>query len=315
MPEKTEPAAHDKAARTITVIVLTLLAITALRGYLPDAGGDPPPDQPAEAGPGSLIAVIAMLVVSVAVITIAVFAQASQRAAAPPPGEPPRTARERGVPIRWRTLLIIGAALTAWTLLVLLLMRWVPAVVLDEQTVPDTRADAASSAETTPDAEPPAGPYDGAVFAALLGTTVALFALAIVAALTGRRHAPAPAVPTEPAAPGPAAPAPDLARAAELGLAEMGDLSRDPRQAIIACYLAMERELEKSPGTTPRDSDTPTEVLARAIRSGAVDAGSATELVELFEEARFSPHLMNEGHRVDAVHALRQVQRQLQAAT
>ncbi|PRC48471.1 DUF4129 domain-containing protein, partial [Mycobacterium sp. ITM-2017-0098] len=107
----------------------------------------------------------------------------------------------------------------------------------------------------------------------------------------------------------------DLARAAELGLAEMGDLSRDPRAAIIACYLAMERELEKSPGTFPQDSDTPSEVLARAIEQQALPADSATALVDLFEEARFSPHVMNEGHRADAVEALQSVQRQLQGAT
>lgn len=314
MPEKTEPA-HDKAARTSTVIVLTLIAITALRGYLPDAGGTPPPDEPAEAGSGSLVAVIVMLVVSVAVIAIAVLAQSGQRAPAPAPGEWPRKARERGAPVRWRTLLIVGAALTAWTLLVLLLLRWAPDVVPGDSSAPGTPPDSPSGGETASEPEPRAGQHHGAVFTALLGTTIVLFALAIVAALTGRRHAAAPAAPAELAPPELAAPAPDLARAAELGLAEIGDLGRDPRQAIIACYLAMERELEKSPGTAPIDSDTPTEVLARAIRSRAVDADSATELVELFEEARFSPHVMNEHHRSDAMNALRQVRRQPQAAT
>ncbi|HEY9267681.1 MAG TPA: DUF4129 domain-containing protein, partial [Mycobacterium sp.] len=101
----------------------------------------------------------------------------------------------------------------------------------------------------------------------------------------------------------------------ELGLAEIGDRSRDPREAIIACYAAMERELEKSPGTTPQDSDTPAEVLARAVERHALRPDSATELVDLFEEARFSPHVMNEGHRADAVRALRLVQRELQGAS
>jgi Domain of unknown function (DUF4129) len=98
-----------------------------------------------------------------------------------------------------------------------------------------------------------------------------------------------------------------LVRAAELGLAEMADPSRDPREAIIACYAAMERELANVPGAAPQDFDTPTEVLARAVEHHALQADSAVQLVNLFEEARFSPHVMNEGHREDAVRVLRLV--------
>ena len=110
-----------------------------------------------------------------------------------------------------------------------------------------------------------------------------------------------PKLPTQPGA------AESLARAAEVGLAEIGDLSREPREAIIACYAAMERELTHVPGAVPLDCDTPSEVLARAVDRHALRAASATQLVELFEEARFSPHVMNEGHRDTAVDALRLV--------
>jgi hypothetical protein len=48
-------------------------------------------------------------------------------------------------------------------------------------------------------------------------------------------------------------------------------------------------------------------VLARAVDRHALHAESATQLVDLFEEARFSPHVMNEGHRDAAVDALRLV--------
>ncbi len=98
-----------------------------------------------------------------------------------------------------------------------------------------------------------------------------------------------------------------LARAAEVGLAEIGDLSREPREAIIACYAAMERELTRVPGAVPQDFDTPSEVLARAVDNHALRADSATELVELFEEARFSPHVMTEAHRDAAMRVLEQV--------
>lgn len=163
---------------------------------------------------------------------------------------------------------------------------------------------------------PPAPAEDGGVFGALVVAAITLFVLSAAATWIGRRRA-GTAVPPAPWADPPAGAAsaePDLARAAELGLVEIGDLSRDPREAIIACYLAMERELEKSPGTTPQDSDTPSEVLARAVERQALDAHSAAELVDLFQEARFSPHVMNESHRAGAVRALRLVQRDLQGA-
>jgi hypothetical protein len=65
----------------------------------------------------------------------------------------------------------------------------------------------------------------------------------------------------------------------------------------------------------PRDSDTPTEVLARAVEHHALHADSATELVDLFEEARFSPHLMNEGHRETAMRVLETVLTELPPRT
>ena len=120
-------------------------------------------------------------------------------------------------------------------------------------------------------------------------------------AATLTHDADAGSLPAEPLGPQ------DLARAAQRGLAEIGDLSREPREAIIACYAAMERELTHVPGAVPLDCDTPSEVLARAVAHHALNPDSATQLVELFEEARFSPHVMHEAHRDVAVDALRLV--------
>ena len=107
-----------------------------------------------------------------------------------------------------------------------------------------------------------------------------------------------------------------LARAAELGLAEVADLSREPREAMTAGYLAMERELEKAPDAIARNSDDPWEGLARAAETpGNFQAHSVIQLVDLFEEARFSAHVMTEGHRDDAVRALHQVLSELRASS
>ena len=75
----------------------------------------------------------------------------------------------------------------------------------------------------------------------------------------------------------------------------------------------MERELANVPGAAPQDFDTPTEVLVRAVEHRALHADNAAQLVNLFEEARFSPHVMNEGHREEAVNVLRLVLAELRS--
>jgi hypothetical protein len=300
--------------RTIAVIVLMTLATIALRGYLPGAQRPPDPADPG-AGSGSVVAVVVMLAVSIAVIAISILSQALRRPARPGSGEPQRQWRGSRGRLPWRSLAIATIVLLAWSLLLLLLMRWVSPTVLDDAPATDPGAPAPQPPdEAGGEQRPPPADDGGSVFAILATATIVLVLLSTAATVFGRRRtalSPPPAASATPKPP-PAA-EPDLARAAELGLAEMDDPDRDPREAIIACYLAMERELEKSPGTTPQASDTPSEVLARAIERHALQAGSATELVDLFEEARFSPHVMNESHRADAIRALRAVQRELQA--
>lgn len=305
----------DKAVvRTVGVLALTLFAVVALRGVVP--GAPPPSPETDPGGTRSLVAVVVMLVVSVAAIAVSVLARARQPRPPHAEGEPPRRDVGAGGAIPWRLLLIAGAALLGWLLIVALLMRWT-------STFDPPAPDAAP-----PPAQPPDAPGDtqtaapergggGSVFSLLMGTALALVLLSVVASITGRRRR-APVAPAATDGPAPGVPRqqrPDLARAAERGLAEVGDRSRDPREAIIACYLAMEQELGKSPGTVPQASDTPSEVLARAVARRVVHAGSAAQLVDLFEEARFSPHVMNEGHRDEAVRALQVVQHELQGAS
>lgn len=91
--------------------------------------------------------------------------------------------------------------------------------------------------------------------------------------------------------------------AAELELDSHGD---DTRAAIIAAYLAMERQLVAS-GTARQASDTPTDFLLRAVATSQVSRGAATRLTELFREARFSTHAMATTARADAARALARV--------
>jgi hypothetical protein len=221
--------------------------------------------------------------------------------------------------LTWRFLLITLGVVAAWLLLMVLISRL---GLFREfgQPVPGTQP---SNAPPTTAPAPPPRPEppesDGNVFGYLAAASVAFTLLiAVGTVVASRRRRP---VATLYAAAGelaerssPAA-TESLARAAELGLAEIGDLSREPRDAIIACYATMERELANVPEAAPRDFDTPTEVLARAVEHHALHADNAAQLVDLFEEARFSPHAMNEGHRDVAVRALRLVHAELAART
>ena len=300
--------------RVVAVIVLLIVAAAALHGYLPGAE-TPPRDRPTSSL-GSLFAVVAMLVVSMAIIVFAIITQSRHRPVSHGPGEPPRERSGERQPLTWRMILIAVAVVIAWLLLVALLSR-INAQLGIEQPPPDSGTPPSGAPQ--PPADRPEEPQPSSnVFSLLAGSTVLLMmAVFVGAAIAGRRQrhrAPMPVSSGDEYRPASMASGADpLARAAEVGLAEAGDLSREPREAIIACYAAMERELENSPDVVPRESDTPSEVLARAVEHHALRADSATELVDLFEEARFSPHVMSEEHRETAVRILRLVLAELRS--
>ncbi len=130
---------------------------------------------------------------------------------------------------------------------------------------------------------------------ALTGACAALVALVMVRRRRLRRRAgPGPA--------GVAGVAEDLSTAIERSLDELhGELG--PRQAVIAAYAAMELTLATH-GIPRAPAEAPLEYLARALAGLRVSAGPATALTELFEQARFSQHAVDERMREDAIQAL-----------
>jgi len=305
----------DKSTqRAIAVIALLILAAWALNGYLPGVERGAVHERP-PSSPWALYVDIALLAAAVAVMGIAIIARLRDRTARPPKtGSLPGGSGTIKRPT-WRFSLIALALIVGWLLMVMVLSRVAGPAAID---APETGPVTISEPSTPPpandvDEPPPTPPEPGAnVVSYLIPPMLVLLVLVVVgSAIVSRRQRRAATFysladdPGEPSA-SPAA-AQSLARAAELGLAEIGDLSREPREAIIACYAAMERELTYVPGAAPQDFDTPTEVLARAVDHRALHADSATQLVELFEEARFSPHVMNEGHRDVAVRVLQLV--------
>ena len=305
------PGIDKPTGRVVVLILLLILVAAALRGYLPAADGG----SRSEPGSGraALTFVIVALSPSVALMAFAMIARLRDpRAEAPSAG----TLSEmlgggKGRP-SWRVLLIGLGVIVAWLLVATLLARLVvPREVASSLPSADQSAPPPAPRPTAPPRQhPPDNP--GHTLEILLAYTVPLLIMIVVAAAVMARRRWRGAPPASVAAddvefPGPAEGSELLARAAELGLAEMTDLDREPREAIIACYAAMERDLANVPGAVPQDFDTPTEVLARAVAHGVLRADNAGQLVNLFAEARFSPHVMNEGHRELAVRVLRLV--------
>lgn len=315
----------DKAlGRVVAVLALLFVVAVALRGYLPGVG-HPHPDEPTHST-ASVIGVDTLLIVSVVIVGIGVISSLRRprpATASAPFALPGSFDGKLGwKPVR-RVLLIGLGALLVWLALVLLLSH-LQLLQLPDLPISDGPPNNAPGG-TPPTAVPPPAPMpvpppqpEHSVFGYLLATTVVMLLLGAAAVIVRRRRrTDEPQLPIDHVYdPLVAASTPEsLTRAAEFGLAEIGDRSRGPRESIIACYAAMERALADAPGAEPQDSDTPSEVLARAVEHHALHAGSATELVTLFAEARFSPHVMTERHREVAAEALRRVLAELRSLT
>jgi len=142
----------------------------------------------------------------------------------------------------------------------------------------------------------------------LLGAGAALAILAVGALVVAglwlrRRRRAAGAGSRQPAAPSP------LAVAVAAGTAALG-AAAGPREAIIACYAAMEATLAAA-GSPRRAADTPEELLMRAEGDGIIRTPAARRLTALFREARFSPHRLADAQRRAAQAALEEIGRDL----
>ena len=313
--------------RVVALIVLLFVMSLALRGYLPGSG-HPHSDKPASST-ASQVGIDTLLVVSVLIVAIA-FIASLRRPRTPAASAAFQLPGSFDGKLKWqsvrRLLLIGGGAFLAWLGILLVLsylqLLQLPVLPFSEPRQNSAPISAVPSPPPSPaPTQPPTAPrqQESSVFGYLLAATVVMLLLwAVGGAMVRRsRRGPEPLLPVadgpEPMV-GESTPE-SLTRAAEFGLAEIGDRSRGPRESIIACYAAMERALADAPGAAPQDSDTPSEVLARAVEHHALHAGSATELVALFAEARFSPHVMTEHHREIAAGALLRVLDELRSLT
>ena len=313
-------ASAKSTSRAAMLLALVGLAAVALRGSLPGSGRAVNRPRPIS-NTAALVIIIALLAVSLTIVVVAIVARIRNPRAAVARA-PVRADWTRGGAGRpgWRFWLIAAAGCVGALLFLHLLGHWDAQFwnPLQSGAAQDNApTDAATTAPTPTYAPRPADVTTLRVLSVAAVTFMALIAMGTL--MTARRRRPPPSPPGVGGGGGtggsPRDASHSLARAAELGLAQVGDPSREPRAAIIACYATMEDELARVPGVAPRDFDTASEVLARAVEHDALRSDSATPLVELFEEARFSPHVMDEGHRDSAVQALRQVLAELRVAS
>ncbi|MGQ4616937.1 DUF4129 domain-containing protein [Nocardia sp. R7R-8] len=292
----------------IVLITLLAFAVIAVRGYIPGITAAGSRGQAPSAVSVALVPVL--LTVSIVILLAGVIASRQRLPSVMP--EPERADERR----RWRLGRAGLAVLGALALLGVLVAAGT-AIYFIGASRPGEPARPAPPATTTGAAPqqgtvPPAERQPGS--AGLTGTALVLTGIAaaglvtvamsglVVVAVSSRRR---PVAPQALAVAGTPTAVESLARAAELGLAAMNAPGQDPRTAIIACYVAMERGLAADRAAAPLASDTPMEVLARAFERGALHDAAARELVALFEEARFSPHAMLEGQRRRAERLLR----------
>lgn len=103
----------------------------------------------------------------------------------------------------------------------------------------------------------------------------------------------------------------DLAAILQDTLDKLWD-EKDPRRAVILAYAWMERTLAAH-GLPRVPSEAPLEYLARVLIDLDASRESVFELTTLFERARFSPHVIDEEMKQDAIAALSAVRDELSA--
>jgi ABC-type transporter Mla MlaB component len=104
----------------------------------------------------------------------------------------------------------------------------------------------------------------------------------------------------------------DLVAALDAGLEELSDTDRDPRRAVIACWVRLEQAAAAA-GTRRHAGDSPTDLVGRLLREQRVDAGVLAALLEVYRQARYATHTVDDQMRRQAVSALQRLRTDLGA--
>jgi hypothetical protein len=270
---------RQQLARLLPLALLLILAIAGLRGET----ASPSWDGPLKAH-GVVIGLILEGILAVLLVITLVRDAAARRAAETAPVT--ESGGGSGVPagLRWVLKWVLGAGMLAVAIVLIVNLNLhlftgthpqrLPPPGLVGPKAPPTPGKTGSSTFHVP-----LGPI---LYGLLIAALVVAFAVSIWWSARVRRPAQAglPADIAEDSV--------ELRDAVTEGRAAFAELD-DAREAIIACYLAMERSLADR-GTARNAADTPDELLNRAVTSGTVRGPAASRLTGLFYEARFSSH-------------------------
>jgi hypothetical protein len=121
----------------------------------------------------------------------------------------------------------------------------------------------------------------------------------------GRRISVEPGTPQPPAAH-----QEKVVAAVDAGLAELADTDADPRRAVIACWVRLERAAADA-GTPRGRGDTPADLVHRLLAAHAVTRPVLDRFAAVYREARYATHVIDERMRETAVTSLRQLRDEL----
>jgi hypothetical protein len=97
--------------------------------------------------------------------------------------------------------------------------------------------------------------------------------------------------------------------------AQLGALAEgDARNAIVACWLQLERDVAAA-GLPRTPAETSAEFTERVLARAVVDTAAVVDLADSYREARFSRHELSDTDRDRAVDALRRIHSSLRIRT
>lgn len=105
----------------------------------------------------------------------------------------------------------------------------------------------------------------------------------------------------------------ELVAALDAGLSELSDNDIDPRRAVIACWVRLEQAAAAA-GTVREPGDTPTDLVGRLLTEQRVDASVLAALADVYREARYATHTVDDRMRAAARSALQRLRADLGGA-
>jgi ABC-type transporter Mla MlaB component len=104
----------------------------------------------------------------------------------------------------------------------------------------------------------------------------------------------------------------ELVAALDAGLEELSDTDRDPRRAVIACWVRLEQAAAAA-GTPRHPGDSPTDLVGRLLNEQQVDAAVLAALLDVYRQARYATHTVDDQMRRQARSALERLRADLGA--